>query len=147
MQRKVSEEHMMYVTTIDVAGITAGEYRAVLDYMGVETNPSSASLGMTPSESTGAVANPGELVKVDTDLYEAVLSSRGARLMSFRLKKYRETDAATSPLYQMVRRGERLPTAAAASEVEPFFTEDFTSFSIVEAAASVRPDASSMICA
>jgi YidC/Oxa1 family membrane protein insertase len=76
---------------------------------GVEANPSSATLGMNPSESTGPVANPGELVKVDTDLYEAVLSSRGARLMSFRLKKYRETDAATSPLYQMVRRGERLP--------------------------------------
>jgi YidC/Oxa1 family membrane protein insertase len=76
---------------------------------GVEANPSSAALGTIPSESTGAVANPGELVKVDTDLYEAVLSSRGARLMSFRLKKYRETDAATSPLYQMVRRGERLP--------------------------------------
>jgi len=30
---------MMYVTTIDVAGLTPDEYRAVLDEMGVETRP------------------------------------------------------------------------------------------------------------
>jgi hypothetical protein len=30
---------MMYVTTIDVEGITPEEYRAVLDKMGVETHP------------------------------------------------------------------------------------------------------------
>ena len=30
---------MMYVTTIDVQGITPEEYRAVLDKMGVETHP------------------------------------------------------------------------------------------------------------
>lgn len=30
---------MMYLTTIDVEGITADEYRAVLDHMGVETSP------------------------------------------------------------------------------------------------------------
>jgi hypothetical protein len=30
---------MMYVTTIDVIGLSASEYRAVLDKMGVETNP------------------------------------------------------------------------------------------------------------
>ncbi len=30
---------MMYVTTIDVTGLTAEEYRAVLDEMGVETRP------------------------------------------------------------------------------------------------------------
>jgi hypothetical protein len=30
---------MMYVTTIDVEGLTPTEYRAVLDKMGVETNP------------------------------------------------------------------------------------------------------------
>lgn len=30
---------MMYVTTIDAIGLNADEYRAVLDKMGVETNP------------------------------------------------------------------------------------------------------------
>jgi hypothetical protein len=30
---------MMYVTTIDAIGLNANEYRAVLDKMGVETNP------------------------------------------------------------------------------------------------------------
>jgi hypothetical protein len=30
---------MMYVTTLDVIGLTAVEYRAVLDKMGVETRP------------------------------------------------------------------------------------------------------------
>ena len=30
---------MMYVTTIDVEGLTPTEYRAVLNKMGVETNP------------------------------------------------------------------------------------------------------------
>lgn len=30
---------MMYVTTIDVEGLTPEEYRAVLDKMGVETQP------------------------------------------------------------------------------------------------------------
>ena len=30
---------MMYVTTLDVFGLTADEYRAVLDKMGVETHP------------------------------------------------------------------------------------------------------------
>jgi YidC/Oxa1 family membrane protein insertase len=68
---------------------------------------------MAPPETTSAETitsgTPAHLVKVDTDLYEAVLSSQGGRLMSFRLKKYKETDATDSPLYQMVRRGERLP--------------------------------------
>jgi hypothetical protein len=30
---------MMYLTTIDVKGLTPGEYRAVLDKMGVEAHP------------------------------------------------------------------------------------------------------------
>jgi hypothetical protein len=32
-------ELMMYVTTLDVKGLTASEYRAILDKMGVETSP------------------------------------------------------------------------------------------------------------
>lgn len=37
--RNVRTNFMMYVTTIDVEGITPEEYRAVLDKMGVETHP------------------------------------------------------------------------------------------------------------
>jgi YidC/Oxa1 family membrane protein insertase len=80
---------------------------------GAEGNPSNEAAGMTPPETTSAgtitSGTPAHIVKVDTDLYEAVLTSQGGRLLSFRLKKYKETDAANSPLYQMVRRGERLP--------------------------------------
>lgn len=52
---------------------------------------------------------PVRMVTVDTDLYEAALSSQGGRLVSFRLKKYHETDQPESPYYEMVRRGDRLP--------------------------------------
>jgi hypothetical protein len=37
--KKVRRRFMMFVTTIDVEGLTPTEYRAVLDKMGVETKP------------------------------------------------------------------------------------------------------------
>ncbi|MFZ0889743.1 MAG: membrane protein insertase YidC, partial [Candidatus Binataceae bacterium] len=45
---------------------------------------------------------PARTVEVDTDLFKAVFTTRGARLESFRLKKFRETAAADSPGYEMV---------------------------------------------
>jgi hypothetical protein len=38
-KRDEGDNRMMYVTTIDVLGLTANEYRALLDKMGVETIP------------------------------------------------------------------------------------------------------------
>ncbi len=54
-------------------------------------------------------ASPPHTVQVDTDLYEATFTAMGARLLSFRLKRYRETVRKDSPLYDVVVQGERLP--------------------------------------
>jgi YidC/Oxa1 family membrane protein insertase len=54
-------------------------------------------------------------VRVDTSFYEAVLTTRGARLQSFKLKRYRETAARNSPPYEMVARAARLPFGVAIS--------------------------------
>jgi YidC/Oxa1 family membrane protein insertase len=48
-------------------------------------------------------ARAGREIRIDTDLYEAVFTSRGARLKSFRLKKFREAAAFDSPPYEMVK--------------------------------------------
>jgi YidC/Oxa1 family membrane protein insertase len=48
-------------------------------------------------------------VAVTTNLYTATLSSYGARLVSFRLKKYRETSQLGSPDYEVIRPGDRMP--------------------------------------
>jgi YidC/Oxa1 family membrane protein insertase len=45
---------------------------------------------------------PEKTVEVDSDFYTAVFTTRGARLKSFLLKRYRQTAAKDSPLYQMV---------------------------------------------
>jgi YidC/Oxa1 family membrane protein insertase len=45
----------------------------------------------------------GREIEGDTDLFRAVFSSRGARLKSFKLKKFRETAAEDSPPYEMVK--------------------------------------------
>jgi len=54
---------------------------------------------------------PERQIEVDTRLYDAIVTTRGGRLMSLRLKQYRESAAPGSPAYQMVRdgAGERLP--------------------------------------
>lgn len=58
-----------------------------------------------------SAATPERTIEVDTRLYDALLTTRGARMVSFRLKDYRETAEPDSPWYQMVRAdaGGRLP--------------------------------------
>src|SRR5271155_4904826 len=51
----------------------------------------------------GAGAGVEKLVTVETTVYQAVFTSLGARLKSFKLKDYRETVARTSPPYEMVQ--------------------------------------------
>ena len=58
-----------------------------------------------PTLSTG----PPRTIEADTDLYHATFTAKGARLLSFRLKHYRETVRKDSPLYDVVVQGERLP--------------------------------------
>ncbi|MGH6738355.1 MAG: membrane protein insertase YidC, partial [Bradyrhizobium sp.] len=60
---------------------------------------------MPPTLSTG----PPRTIEADTDLYHATFTAKGARLLSFRLKRYRETVRKDSPLYDVVVQGERLP--------------------------------------
>jgi len=64
-----------------------------------------------PASLTSAVmgTSPPRTAEVDTDLYEATFTAKGARLLSFRLKRYRETVHKDSPLYDVVVQGERLP--------------------------------------
>ena len=51
----------------------------------------------------------GRTIKVDTSLYEAVLTAYGGRLQSFRLKKFKQNSLPDSPYYQMIRPVEQLP--------------------------------------
>jgi len=74
--------------------------------------PGSPAAGSPPALTvTRAVGGGGTAreVAVETNFYKAVLTSEGARLVSFRLKKYRETDTPDSPFYEMIPRGDRLP--------------------------------------
>jgi YidC/Oxa1 family membrane protein insertase len=62
----------------------------------------------TPRPSTIS-ASSEKIVEIETDTFIAKLSSRGGRLISLMLKKYRATDEPNSPAYQMIRPGERMP--------------------------------------
>jgi len=78
------------------------------------SNPLEAPAPSTkPLEAPRAVNAPsGErTVEVDTELYRAIFTSRGARLKSLELKNFRETSAKNSPPLEMVRRapGAELP--------------------------------------
>jgi YidC/Oxa1 family membrane protein insertase len=81
------------------------------DVSGAQATPALATPeGSTASAGAGAITPFSEhLTVIDTDLYEATLTSHGARLESFKLKKYRATAAPQSPDYELIRRGERMP--------------------------------------
>jgi YidC/Oxa1 family membrane protein insertase len=83
--------------------------------VGVAGLPSLSS----PSVSSG----PPRTVEVDTDLYEAVFTTKGARLLSFRLKRYRETVNKGSPLYDVVVQGERLPLGLIVSRGDKVYSD------------------------
>ncbi len=78
---------------------------------GARATPELATAGGgTAAAGAGAITPFSEhLTVIDTDLYEATLTSHGARLESFKLKKYRATAAPQSPDYELIRRGERMP--------------------------------------
>jgi YidC/Oxa1 family membrane protein insertase len=74
-------------------------------------SPASAVARATPSIPPPATLSTARerAIRIQTNFYEALLTSRGARLVSFRLKKYRQDDSPGSPDYEMVRPGARLP--------------------------------------
>lgn len=73
------------------------------------SSPRMATGGATPASAGALNAPPERTVRIDTDLYEAILSSRGGRLISFELKNYRQTSSPTSLPYQVIRPTDRMP--------------------------------------
>ncbi len=72
-----------------------------------------ATVGQPPAEDLPAVENasapatapapvPGRRILVETDLYRATINTAGGRLENFKLKSYRQTLAAESPLLDLV---------------------------------------------
>ncbi len=51
----------------------------------------------------GSSNAPEKTIEIDTELYRAVFTTRGARLKSYQLKQYRTAAASNSPPYEMVR--------------------------------------------
>ena len=88
----------------------------VMPTPGATTTPGAVAAGAAPalagpSATTTAIsaAVPARLIVVDTDFFHATITTRGGRIQSFELKKYRATSASDSPPYQMIPEGERLP--------------------------------------
>jgi len=82
------------------------------------TGAAPAREGIAAGEIQGAGPPPSErTIEVDTDLYAAQFTTRGARLKGFRLKRYNETASPDSGWYQIVMAapGDELPLAALVS--------------------------------
>jgi YidC/Oxa1 family membrane protein insertase len=87
--------------------------------------------------------SPPRTVEVDTDLYEATFTAKGARLLSFRLKRYRETVRKDSPLYDVVVQGERLPLGLVVSRGDKIFADqgvDYTTDAPAQVGVSPNAD-------
>jgi YidC/Oxa1 family membrane protein insertase len=63
------------------------------------------SLAPSAFASSRAITELGRLTEVDTPLFRAVFSSRGGRLVSFKLTHYRQTAGKTSPALDLVWHG------------------------------------------
>jgi YidC/Oxa1 family membrane protein insertase len=61
--------------------------------------PNALATALAPANAGG----PERTVEIDSDFYTAVFTSRGARLKSFQLKKYRQDAGKDSPPYEMVQ--------------------------------------------
>ncbi len=90
--------------------------------------------------------SPPRTVEVDTDLYEATFTAKGARLLSFRLKRYRETVHKDSPLYDVVVQGERLPMGLVISRGDKIFADQGVDYSTdAPAQVEVSPNADTTV--
>jgi len=65
--------------------------------------PANVAKGLAKVNQQGT--SPGRKIVVDTPLYRAVWNTKGAELVSLRLKKYRETLGAGSPPVEMIHAG------------------------------------------
>jgi YidC/Oxa1 family membrane protein insertase len=102
--------------------------------------PEAGTSGPAPLGGATLATGPPRTVEVDTDLYRAVFTTRGARLMSFRLKQYRESVAKISPLYDLVVPGERLPLGMVIGVGDQVFGDQMLDYtSAAPARIEVRP--------
>jgi YidC/Oxa1 family membrane protein insertase len=76
-----------------------------------------------PDSLTPTAMSPGppRTVDVETDLYTATITTKGARLLSFRLKRYNETVDKNSPPYDVIAQGEHLPMGLVVSRDDKIF--------------------------
>ena len=86
----------------------------------VGPTPSANSVASAPTTPAAAAIAPftERLFKIETNFYEATLSSRGARLISLKLKKYHATTAPGSPYYEAIRSGDRKPIGMIVGEAD-----------------------------
>ena len=85
-----------------VAASQAKEETVVNDKVAeVETLPAS---GETPDSVTVQTSASAREITVETDKYQAVFTTEGARLISFKLKEYMATSAKTLLLYRCTKR-------------------------------------------
>ena len=95
---------------------------------------------------TAMGTSPPRTVEVDTDLYEATFTAKGARLLSFRLKRYRETVHKDSPLYDVVVQGERLPMGLVISRGDKIFADQGVDYTTdAPAQVEVSPNADTTV--
>lgn len=90
------------------------------------------------SSSAGVITKaPGRTIKVDTSLYQALLTAYGGRLQSFRLKKFKQNSLPNSPYYQIIRPVEQLPMGVLISS-EGKTTDDSDIVYITEAPSAIE---------
>ncbi len=94
-------------------------------------NPVPSAAPAVGAPMTSIAPSVEKIFKVETDLYEATIDGHGARLVSFKLKKYLATTAPDSPYYEVIRPGERMPIGLvvgqgdnAASDADINYTSD-----------------------
>ncbi|MDB5108752.1 MAG: protein translocase subunit yidC, partial [Candidatus Binatus sp.] len=70
---------------------------------GVNGVPSGAAAGGQSAALAGSPGAPDRTVEIDSDYVDAIFTTRGARLKSYRLKNYKETAAKNAGWYEMVQ--------------------------------------------
>jgi YidC/Oxa1 family membrane protein insertase len=97
------------------------------------------SIAMAPA---AAVAAAEKTIEVDTDFYDAVFTTHGARLKSFTLRRYRQNAAKDSPPYEMVQiqPGGHLPLGAVITRGGNVFDDRDLSYATT-APAQIKPRA------
>jgi YidC/Oxa1 family membrane protein insertase len=78
-----------------------------------------------PDSLTPKAMSPGppRTIEVDTDLYTATITTKGARLLSFQLKRYKESVDKDSPPYDIITQGARLPMGLVVSRGDKIYAD------------------------